>query len=592
MSQIIDHTIPDHPIAVPLWPSRNSHFLELLGVGDMIAKLTVLTALLGIAAGICTAAPATETISTKPNIIMFLIDDQDFDQIGAFGGETYTPNLDRMAREGMRFTQAYVSSTVCTPSRYSFLTGRYAGNAYDPSYLKECPKGNQGFVAFNVGLESDNMNIGAVLSANGYATGYVGKYHVHGGEKADGEDLIKKGKADDRTAALCKAEELACREEILKRGFSWAKHVYWGNMTGPWGHHNPDWTMDAALEFIELNKDRPFYLHYCPTLLHGPDKSWRKSIDHPECTGQGPVQPSAELLSRRREFLALLKAKGIPDEKAGETWIDANLGLLMAKLKELGIDRNTLVVFAPDHGRDNKGALYGNDGARVPLIMRWPATIPAGRECDQFVQNIDMAPTFFELTGTKVPDSYRIDGRSLTPLFKTGRADPWRDHLYFEIGCGRAVLTRDWKYIATRYTQEDIAAIKQASPSQLPKLMAPSRRMGIGVRGADHPGFWNEDQLYDIRRDPGELNNLADQPEYAAKLRDMRATLTGMIKPFDRPFGELITGGNAAAAGQIDDQRATLQQLTIKGKKVTVPPELGGDETVEKRDRRKKKKDS
>lgn len=552
----------------------------------MIANHAFLKAFLGIAAAIWAAAAAAE--APRPNIVMFLIDDQDVDQIAAFGGETYTPNLDRLAREGMRFTQAYVSSTVCTPSRYSFLTGRYAGACYEPSFLKECPSGTQAFIAFNVGLEDDNMNVGAILSAHGYATGYVGKYHVHGSEKAAGSKAIKQASADEQTAAICRADELACREEIMKRGFSWAKHVYWGNMSGPWGHHNPDWTMEAALEFIEMNKDRPFYLHYCPTLLHGPDKSWRKSIDHPECTGQGPVQPSAKLLGRRREFLAMLKAKGIPDEKAGEAWIDANLGELMATLKELGIDRNTLVVFAADHGRDNKGSLYGHDGARVPLIMRWPATIPAGQTCDELVQNIDMPPTFFELAGATVPDSCRIDGRSLTPLFTTGRADQWRDHLYLEIGSSRAVLTKDWTYLATRYTQEQIAAIERASPAQLPKLMAPLGRLGIGVRGADHPGFWNEDQLYNARLDPKETRNLADDPDYASTLEAMRATLTARLETLDRPFGEFVPGGNAAEPGRVEAQRAILRQLTIKGKDVIVPPELGGA-GMSKRERRGKK---
>ena len=118
----------------------------------------------------------------KPNIVMFLIDDQDFSQLNVYGGSAPTPNLSKMAKDGIRFNQAYVSSTVCTPSRYTYLTGRYAGSAYDKSYLTECPKGQQGFVGFNMGLEDDNMNVAAVLSKNGYATGFVGKYHAHGSE--------------------------------------------------------------------------------------------------------------------------------------------------------------------------------------------------------------------------------------------------------------------------------------------------------------------------------------------------------------------------------------------------------------------------
>ena len=115
----------------------------------------------------------------RPNIIMFLIDDQNPSSIAAFGGDTYTPNLDRMAEEGMKFTRAYVSSSVCTPSRYTFLTGRFAGNSHSKKYIDEVGgKENQGLPNFNVALERDNMNVGSVLREAGYTTGFVGKYHL------------------------------------------------------------------------------------------------------------------------------------------------------------------------------------------------------------------------------------------------------------------------------------------------------------------------------------------------------------------------------------------------------------------------------
>ncbi|MEC9095016.1 MAG: sulfatase-like hydrolase/transferase, partial [Planctomycetota bacterium] len=115
----------------------------------------------------------------RPNIIMFLIDDQNPSSIAAFGGDTYTPNLDRMAREGMKFTRAYVSSSVCTPSRYSFLTGRFAGNSHSKLYAAAVGgKGKQGLPNFNVALERDRMNVGNVLREAGYTTGFVGKFHL------------------------------------------------------------------------------------------------------------------------------------------------------------------------------------------------------------------------------------------------------------------------------------------------------------------------------------------------------------------------------------------------------------------------------
>ncbi|MEM9398596.1 MAG: sulfatase-like hydrolase/transferase [Verrucomicrobiota bacterium] len=516
---------------------------------------------------------------------MFLIDDQDFEELSPYGGETYTPNLERMAAEGIKFNKAYVSSTVCTPSRYTFLTGRYAGAAYDKSYLNECPPGQQGHVAFNMGLEEDNMNVGAVLAANGYATGFVGKYHVHGTEGTSEDELkygikpVKTEKHSPEVSDVFKANELVYRKLIMKRGFTWAKHIYWGNMNKPYSSHNPEWTMQAALEFIETQtqKKKPFYLHYCSTLLHGPNGEWYKSMTEPENTGQGYVEPDPEVVQARQNLLQLLQEKGLdPKTHFGRAWIDANLGVLLDKLQALGIDNNTLVVFAPDHGSSDKGCVYAHNGSHIPLLMRWPAGISAGLECNELVQNIDMVPTFFDLAQAEVPSDYKIHGISLSPLFKDGKApqNEWRDHLYFEIGSARAIMTHEWKYIASRHTQERIQTIKKVSLQKLPKAISPLNRPGIGFRGADHPGFWKEDQLYNMSKDPKEMDNLAASAEYKPKKKEMQKKLTEVLQIFERPYGEFIPGGNAAEPGQVDEQIDLVQKLKIKGKKVIIPPEL------------------
>ena len=149
-------------------------------------------------------------------------------------------------------------------------------------------------------------------------------------------------------------------------------------------------------------------------------------------------------------------------------------------------------------------------------------------------------------------------------------------YLYFELGYARAVMTKDWKYIAVRYPAETIEAIRRAAPDRLPRLMAYIGRMGIGTRGADRPGFWDADQLYDLQADPGELTNLAADPKYADQLQSLRETLTGCIQSIGRPFGEFLPGGNAAPPGQVDAQIALVKQIEIQGKNVSVPPEAAG----------------
>ena len=521
----------------------------------------------------------------RPNIIMFLIDDQNPSSIAAFGGNTYTPNIDRMAKEGMKFTRAYVSSSVCTPSRYSFLTGRFAGNSHSKLYNDAVGgKENQGLPGFNVALERDKMNVGNVLREAGYTTGFVGKFHLT--SKSDFPEfykgknrwinISKDARPGPEASAQFKHNERWTRRYLKELGFSWAKNVYPENSHKPYSEHNPEWTTVAALEFIEENKNGPFYLHLCSTLLHGPDKSWRKSMDHPLVTGEGKVESLPEVMTPRAELLNTITEKGFdPDSQvAGEAWIDDSIGAIFRKLKELGIDDNTLVVFSPDHGRDGKASVFSHGAAQVPMIMRWPNKIPAGQVCDELVQNIDLVPTFFELGKAKKPESYRIDGKSLTPLLKNGTADDWRSHLYLEMGAARATVTKDWSYIAVRYTKEQIAAIKRAEPKNLPKSMSYIGRLGIGVRGADRPGFFDQDQLYHLKKDPKEMKNLADNELHASRLKTIRNLMQKDLESIGRPFGEFIPGGNATAPGQIDRQIDIVKKLKIKGKTVTVPESL------------------
>jgi arylsulfatase A-like enzyme len=157
------------------------------------------------------------------------------------------------------------------------------------------------------------------------------------------------------------------------------------------------------------------------------------------------------------------------------------------------------------------------------------------------------------------------------------------------MGHARGVATRNWKYIAVRYPKEQIAAIQRARPADLPRAMSYIGRLGIGVRGAERAGFWDEDQLYDLRQDPDERMNLAADPRHAEQLAHLRQMLTDELRGGTRPFGEFVPGGNAAPPGQIDRQIALVKTLTIQGKTVRVPGEDDEREPtgVSRKDQRK-----
>ena len=542
--------------------------------------------LLSVWVGLCAQA------AQKPNIILILTDDQDKESIGAYGGDVWTPNLDRMAAEGMLFHNAFVTSTVCTPSRYSFLTGRYASRSTHETFLRECPEGMQGYPVFNVGLEDNNYNVGAMLHRAGYVTGYVGKYHVAGIEglqtpedyaRYGMEYLPKNTKDSPETSEIFRKNELVVRQMLLDRGFDWAKHVYLGNLENPYHAHNLEWTLEAALEFIEANarsagsgqEPKPFYLHFCTTLVHGPDKSWYNSMQEPLFSGEGrleaPIRPEGML--SREEILAELKRLGLDPAMghAGYSWVDAGVGAILTKLKQLGLDRNTLLIFTSDHGSKRKGSLFDIDGTCVPFIMRWPKQIKAGTENDALVQSIDIVATAFELAKADPPAEYALDGRSLVPLFNGSEPADWRDHVYIELGTGRAIRNKDFKYISIRYPEELIKTIKQTPDQRLPAVLSPLGRLGIGTRGAANPNFFYEDALFRVETDPKEMKNLAADPEHGPQLAKMQKLLVSDLESIGRPYGELVPGGNAAEPGQVDEQLEFVRQCRIQGKNVILP---------------------
>jgi arylsulfatase A-like enzyme len=221
-----------------------------------------------------------------------------------------------------------------------------------------------------------------------------------------------------------------------------------------------------------------------------------------------------------------------------------------------------------------KGSLFHTDGVNVPCIMRWPKGIKPQTLSDELIQNIDFVPTFFDLAGAKIPDKYIMDGRSLRPLFAGSKPNQWRNHLYFEIGAARAVCTKEWKYITVRYPQHQIDAIKNSTPQNLPRNMSYFGRMGIGTRGSSNPNFFAPDQLYNLKNDPQEKNNLAQNPKHRQKLTEMKTILTQYLKTFDRPFGEFIPGADAVPPGQIDKQLELIKKIKIQGKNVILPPEV------------------
>lgn len=474
----------------------------------------------------------------RPNVVFILSDDQNADTIACFGAKVLTPHIDGLAKEGVKFTRAYAVSSVCTPSRFECLTGKFASRSQDPRFLNLFPPGTQANVGFNVAITPDTLNLGRVLQGAGYATGFVGKWHTGGTPPAK---YPVDGKFEDPKVARALAETQRRSVEYIKScGFDYAASIYRGNIKDhkldALTDHNQEWVTKGALDFLDQYKERPFFLHICPTLQHGPAPmqtlrkgDWRQ-------TPAGLLKEKLNVQPSRESLFERVKAAGLAPNTAHATWLDDGVGAVIKKVEEIGQLGNTLFIFFSDNATmGGKGTCY-DGGAQTPCLMMWKGHLPAGATCEKLVQNIDFAPTIFEACGVTPPAAMKLDGASLLKV-AGGQAQGWRETALLEVGHTRAVVSGKWKYLALRYPPAMQEKIKAGTWGEKPYHMDSPLDLQKTAE-AKHPSYWDADQLFDLERDPKELKNLAKDPQCAEKLAEMKALMKAELARLDRPFGE------------------------------------------------------
>ena len=489
-------------------------FLKTLGLGA--ASLAVG----GMAAGKAASGEfATERLKADqhsagrkmPNIVYILADDLGYNELGCYGQDKIrTPNIDRLAEEGMRFTQHYSGSPVCAPSRCTLLTGKHTGHAFIRDN-KEMGGWEQGATEGQLELPAETVTVAKLLKQKGYATGIMGKWGL-GGPGTTGEP--NKQGFDEWCGYLCQriahnyypthlwknGEKLPLDNEYFsahqklpadKNPFAKASYVAYSGK-----QYAPDVMTEEALKFIRTNQDNPFFL-YLPTpvphvSLQAPEDSlaeYERSFIETPYKGQKSYLPHR---TPRAAYAAMI------------TRMDRDVGKVMALLEELGLKDDTLMIFSSDNGPtfnggtdsaffDSAKPLRGlkcevlEGGIRVPMIARWPGKIEAGSTSDHVSALWDVLPTLTELTGGEAPAD--IDGISLLPtlLGKKGQQQQ-HEYLYWEYSRRmQAVRLGDWK----------------------------------GVRLAPNQDI----ELYNLKDDIGESRNLAqDHPDIVGRIAQIMKT--------------------------------------------------------------------
>ncbi|MBT3375018.1 MAG: sulfatase-like hydrolase/transferase [Lentisphaerae bacterium] len=449
---------------------------------------------------------------TRPNILWICTEHQRFDTIHSLGNEHIrTPNLDRLVAEGTAFTHAFCQNSVCTPSRSSFLTGRYP-------VTTRCRQNGQN-------LPDDEVLITRVLHDEGYDCGLAGKLHVsaafhgserrvddgyrmfewsHGSTAAHGGDWVtwlgKNGKTFDD---VYKRSPVIFAREVTERKY-----------------HQTTWCFDQALSFLTEEREGPWLMSINPFSAHDPFDLLPEFYDNydPDALPP-PLWRDGELDAKPPFQRAAYEKRGGPKGYAGTTerqrcemkaayyatieHIDAEIGRLLDWLDQTGQGENTLIIFTADHGDMGgdhgifqKGPYLYDPAVRVPLIFSWPGTIPAGRVYDGLVELVDIVPTIHELLGMDIPQ--RVQGRSLVSLFGEGIPEPaFRDGVYSEY-----------------YNANPAKTSPQRKRAYLTMWRTDSYK--VVVYHGEEFG-----ELYDLARDPNEFDNRWDDPEYRQIRADM-----------------------------------------------------------------------
>ncbi|NOX54433.1 MAG: sulfatase [Planctomycetes bacterium] len=444
-----------------------------------------------LTAALCGAGRAEAGTDERPlNFVLFVVDDLGWSDLGCYGSDLHeTPRIDRLARTGMRFTDAYAAAPVCSPTRASIMTGKYParlhittwyGDAVDPEVNKE-PNLKLIPPASEHNLAHREVTIAEALKRAGYLTAHIGKWHL--GDPAhypqtQGFDINIGGTFS------------GCPASFFSPFFDADGNAMPGLRTTRKGEYLTDRLTDEAVNFIGGTDGRPFFLHLAYYAVHT------------------PIEGKPELVERYRKKIKPGMVHRNPAYAAMVESVDRSVGRVLDKLDELGIADRTVVILISDNGgahyryrgqiitsnrplRAGKGTLY-EGGVRVPLIVRWPGKTPARTVCREPVISNDLYPTILDIAGVRDDRSHSdgIDGLSLVPLLEDPSARLPRDALF-------------WHYPHYYYGMNTpVSSIRQGRWKLLEHL---------------------EDgrlELYDLARDIGETNNLAAaMPEKAERLR-------------------------------------------------------------------------
>ncbi|WP_158973660.1 sulfatase [Cellulophaga sp. L1A9] len=383
--------------------------------------------------------PARNQEGKAPNFIIIFTDDQGYNDLGCFGGKhVNTPRIDRMAREGVRLTNFYVAAPVCTPSRAALMTGSYPKR-------NDMATGSRGAVLLAAdakGLHPEEITIAEVLKTVGYKTGMFGKWHL-----GDQPSFLPTQQGFDEFFGIPYSHDIHPYHPKQKKFQFPPLPLLEGEQVverDPNADYLTQRITEQAIDFIEKNKDHPFFLYVPHPIPHRPIHV------SPEVMKNVPVDIK-EALGNENGTIDYRTRDKIYAHAINE--IDWSVGEILDALKKYGIDDNTMVVFTSDNGpsigsavplKGKKGSTF-EGGMRVPAVIRWPKKIPAGQISNALLSTMDMLPTFAKLAGAKIPEDRVIDGKDIWSVLSENKKSPHKMFFYYKENVLEAVRSGKWK---------------------------------------------------------------------------------------------------------------------------------------------------
>lgn len=481
----------------------------------------------------------------QPNIVIFYSDELDPGYLSAYGETFQTPNIDKLRLEGIKFTNAYVAAPMCTPSRFSLLTGKYPGRCVHNDFLKAYPKEEPYVIAWNTYLEGSLPTIASVLSENGYFTGMAGKWHIGKlPESVDIPFLEKDADLDDPAveAKLREYQNIVGKQVRKDAGFDYTSSVLWGNFDNfpvlNLRTHNFPWITKGAIDFLEEagKKDQPFFLYVASTAVHGPGhaEAFNKDLRY---TLEGKMDDilKYQLPADSMREAIMAQAPDLRHKYAGIACLDHHIKLVNDKLVELGLDENTIIIFMADHNIEPGKATCYEKGLKVPLILKLPEGQSMGSTNNKLVSNVDIFPTILESANIPIPDELLLDGISILPGIRTDNLLT-RPYVFAESGLARSVNDGKWKYIAFRYPDKKLSRMIHGEINYAPNYLNMEKQAHSSIAMEHFPGYFDADQLYNLEKDPYEQNNLAYDPFYKEELSRLQNVLVNHLTNFDHAY--------------------------------------------------------